>query len=213
MNRALSELSAPNVAPMALLESLRMAGAARFDAVGWHYIEALAERSGGHSGRTQALLNEKLNKALVQFKRRLDAAPQPSSTALQAPSPSPFAALLSDMSRHAPVVQGSLAAPSGPALKTTAWRAESPKVQQFKKQLSQISVQKQVRQAIAQAPQNAGPINSHMLVLRSLGLMRDASADYLSRFMAHVDTLLCLEETGKASAPAKKASSPGKPKK
>ena len=212
MNRALSELSAPNVAPMALLESLRVAGAARFDAVGWHYIEALAERSGGHSGPAQALLNEKLNKALVQFKRRLDAAPQPSSAALQAPSPSPFAALLSDMSRHAPVVQGSLAAPAGPALKTTAWRAESPKVQQFKKQLSQISVQKQVRQAIAQAPQNAGPINSHMLVLRSLGLMRDASADYLSRFMAHVDTLMCLEETGKASAPAKKAS-PAKPKK
>jgi hypothetical protein len=189
-----------------------MAGAARFDAVGWHYIETLAERSGGHSGPAQALLNEKLNKALVQFKRRLDAAPQPSSTALQAPSPSPFAALLSDMSRHAPAVLGSLAAPAGPALKTTDWRAESPKVQQFKKQLSQISVQKQVRHAMAQAPQNAGPINSHMLVLRSLGLMRDASADYLSRFMAHVDTLMCLEETGKASAPAKKAS-PAKPKK
>lgn len=212
MNPALSELSAPNAAPVALLESLRMAGAARFDAVGWHYIETLAERSGGHSGPAQALLNEKLNKSLVQFKSRLDAAPQSTSTALQAPSPSPFAALLSDMSRHAPAVQGSLAAPAGSALKTTAWREESPKVQEFKKQLSQISVQKQVRQAMAQAPQNAGPINSHMLVLRSLGLMRDASADYLSRFMAHVDTLMCLEETGKASAPAKKAS-PAKPKK
>ena len=212
MNPALSELSAPNAAPVALLESLRMAGAARFDAVGWHYIETLAERSSGHSGPAQALLNEKLNKSLVQFKSRLDAAPKPSSAEVQAPSASPFAALLSDMSRHAPAVQGSLAAPAGPALKTTAWREESPKVQQFKKQLSQISVQKQVRQAMAQAPQNAGPINSHMLVLRSLGLMRDASADYLSRFMAHVDTLMCLEETGKASAPAKKAS-PAKPKK
>ena len=206
-----SELSNPNGAPVALLESLRMAGAARLDAVGWHYIEALAKRSVEHSGPAQALLNEKLNKALVQFKSRLDAAPPPSGAAQQAPSP--LAALLSDMALHAPVVQGGLTAPPGPALKTTAWRAESPKVQQFKKQLSQISVQKQVRQAIAQAPQNAGPINSHMLVLRSLGLMRDASADYLSRFMAHVDTLMCLEETGKASAPAKKASSPGKPKK
>ena len=50
------------------------------------------------------------------------------------------------------------------------------------------------RQAIAQAPQNAGPINSQMLVLRSLGLMHDASADYLSRFMVYVDTLLYLDE-------------------
>jgi hypothetical protein len=206
-----SELSTPNGAPVALLESLRMAGAARLDAVGWHYIESLAKRSGGHSGPAQALLNEKLNKALVQFKSRLDAAPPPSGAAQQAPSP--MAALLSDMALHAPVVQGGLTTPPGSALKTTAWRAESPKVQQFKKQLSQISVQKQVRQAIAQAPQNAGPINSHMLALRSLGLMRDASTDYLNRFMGYVDTLLCLDEMGKVSATAKKASSPAKRKK
>ena len=67
-------------------------------------------------------------------------------------------------------------------------------------------MQKQVAQAIAQAPQNAGPINSHMLVLRSLGLMRDISPDYLNRFMAHVDTLLCLDEAGKAKLTPKKAS-------
>ena len=200
-----SELSTPNGAPVALLESLRMAGAARLDAVGWHYIEALAKRSGGHSGPAQALLNEKLNKALVQFKSRLDAALPPSGAAQQAPSP--LAALLSDMALHAPVVQGGLTAPPGPALKTTAWRAESPKVQQFKKQLSQISVQKQVKQAMAQAPQNAGPINSHMLALRSLGLMRDASTDYLNRFMGYVDTLLRLEESG-TGKPAPKKSTP-----
>lgn len=32
-----------------------------------------------------------------------------------------------------------------------------------------------------------------MLVLRSLGLMREASPDYLNRFMAYVDTLLWLD--------------------
>jgi hypothetical protein len=116
-----------------------------------------------------------------------------------------LAALLSDMALHAPVVQGGLTTQPGPALKTTAWRAESPKVQQFKKQLSQISVQKQVRQAMAQAPQNAGPINSHMLALRSLGLMRDASTDYLNRFMGYVDTLLRLEESGTGKPPPKKS--------
>jgi hypothetical protein len=196
MSDASSERSDANGAPMALLESLRVAGAARFDAVGWHYVEALAERAGRHTGPAHALLNEKLNKALVQFQSRLEAAPQtPPSGAVQ-PPPSPLAALLSDMAQHAPVVPGQLPTPPGLGLKTTAWRAESPKIQQFKKQLGQISVQKQVRQAIAQAPQNAGPINSHMLVLRSLGLMRDASPDYLNRFMAHVDTLLRLDESG-----------------
>ena len=71
---------------------------------------------------------------------------------------------------------------------------ENPRVRQLRQQLRKISVQKQVRQAIAQAPQNAGPINSQMLVLRALGLMRSLSPAYLDRFMTHLDTLLCLEE-------------------
>ncbi len=81
-------------------------------------------------------------------------------------------------------------------------------MRQFRQQLGKISVQKQVNQAIAQAPQNAGPINSHMLVLRSLSLMRDISPDYLSRFMGYVDTLLSLEDVGKASVTSGRKSEP-----
>ena len=77
-----------------------MAGAARLDAVGWHYIEALAKRSGGHSGPAQALLNEKLNKALVQFKSRLDAAPPPSGAAQQAEQARQDAAAQADAARQ-----------------------------------------------------------------------------------------------------------------
>ena len=178
------------------LASLRTAGAARFDAVGWHYIEVLAERAGTQTGTAQTLLRAKLDQALEQFQTRLSAIPgQPHKTP---PAPSPLSILLSDMAQHAPALQASSAGPLVPANRPTGWRAESPRVQQFKKQLSQISVQRQVKQAIAMAPQNAGPINSHMLVLRSLGLMRDASTDYLNRFMAHVDTLLRLDESGTA---------------
>jgi len=83
------------------------------------------------------------------------------------------------------------------------WRQENPRIQQFRQQLGRISVQKKISQAIAQAPQNAGPINSHMLVLRSLGIMREVSPDYLNRFMAHVDTLLCLDQAGQVQAKPK----------
>jgi hypothetical protein len=82
---------------------------------------------------------------------------------------------------------------------------DNPRVAQFRQQLGKISVQKQVTQAIAQAPQNAGPINSHMLVLRSLGLMRDLSPDYLNRFMGYVDTLFFLDSPTTVKAPPKKA--------
>jgi hypothetical protein len=42
-------------------------------------------------------------------------------------------------------------------------------------------------------PANAGPLNSHALVLQTLSLMRDLSPDYLRRFVAGVEALQWLE--------------------
>jgi hypothetical protein len=181
------------------LDVLRAAGAARVDAVGWHYIETLAMRSQAQSGPARVLLDAKLQAALQRFDARMGTAAQPQD--VPKPLPSPLAALLQDMGPQSP--------PQGPG-RLAGWPPENPRIQAFKKQLSQISVQKQVTQAMAQAPQNAGPINSHMLVLRSLALMRDISPDYLNRFMAHVDTLLCLEEAGTGKVKPKKAASAAK---
>ncbi len=187
------------------LDALRAAGAARVDAVGWHYIETLAKRTQAQSGPAQGLLQTKLKAALQRFEARMNKVSE-CSTALPSvppPIPSPLAALLKDMEPESvPQANG----------QPRAWRAEKPRIQQFKKQLSQISVQKQVTQALAQAPQNAGPINSHMLVLRSLGLMREISPDYLNRFMGYIDTLLCLDEAALAKASPKKTA-PGKAEK
>jgi len=176
------------------LDALRAAGAARVDAVGWHYIETLFRRTQAQSGAARVLLHTKLQEALKRFDARMTAAAPPQSHPEALPSP--LATLLQDM--------GPKTAPQGSG-RNTGWPSENPRIQAFKKQLSQLSVQKQVRQAMAQAPQNAGPINSHMLVLRSLGLMRDISPDYLNRFMAHVDTLLYLEEAGKVKLTPKRA--------
>jgi hypothetical protein len=181
------------------LDALRVSGAARVDAVGWHYIETLAERTQAQSGQARLLLKAKLQEALQKFDARMNTVAEPQ--AAPTPVPSPLATLLQDMGpKSAPQAAG----------KVQVWQAENPRIQQFRKQLSKISVQKQVTQAIAQAPQNAGPINSHMLVLRSLGLMRDISPDYLNRFMAHVDTLLCLDEADKGKVTPKKAASAAK---
>ena len=73
---------------------------------------------------------------------------------------------------------------------------------------------KRVTQELDNAPKNAGPINSHMLVLRSLASMRDISPDYLSRLTSYVDTLLSLDQCNKEKqASTKKATgSDGGPK-
>jgi hypothetical protein len=68
----------------------------------------------------------------------------------------------------------------------------------FRNTWSKLSADKQLNKALDQAPKNAGPINSHMLVLRSLALMREISPDYLNRFISYADTLVCLEQAEKA---------------
>lgn len=171
------------------------AEAAQRDPAGWHYILVLAERTRSQTGPAQALLQAKLSTAVAQLQARL-AAPQNPSTLPTRSTASPLSALLQDMA--APSAERPLN-PSGHG------RMDNPRVAQFRHQLGKISVQKQVTQAIAQAPQNAGPINSHMLVLRSLGLMRDLSPDYLNRFMGYVDTLLFLEAPQTVKATPKKA--------
>jgi hypothetical protein len=180
--------------------SLRPALAA-FDPVGWHYTEQLTQRANEATGLTRDLLLAKREKALSEMNARWDAKLDAKKLSGE-PDAAPEAALLSPLAQL--LQEMTRATGEAQPVKPNAWRAESPRVQQFRKQLGQISVQKQVTQAMAQAPQNAGPINSHMLVLRSLGLMREASPDYLGRFMVYLDTLLCLDAPVASKQPPKK---------
>lgn len=217
----------------ALIASLRTAGAERFDPVRLHYIEVLAKHVAAHQGSARRLLDAKLTQALAAFKERFDLARRDAKeTVARSAQQYPHAAndlqrlfaagnfkglrrfiatlqaseqraslsaVVRQLEQHSPENSnarleeniGSL-----PELKT---------VRTFRNTLSKLSVDKQVAQALEQAPKNAGPINSHMLVLRSLALMRDISPDYLNRFMSYADTLLCLDQFEKEK--------PGNPKK
>ena len=178
---------------------MQASGAAQFDRVAWHYIVVLAARARQQKGPAHGLLCAKLALAIEQLETRFEAAQKTPSTGAAVKSisaRSPLADLLDDM--KPPEANANTRQPGD-------WRNESPRIRQFRKQLGQISMHKKVSQAIAQAPQNAGPINSHMLVLRSLSIMRNASPDYLNRFMGYVDTLLCLDQAGQAKVKAKKA--------
>jgi DUF2894 family protein len=76
-------------------------------------------------------------------------------------------------------------------------RFELKTIRRFRNTWSKLSADTQVAQVLAQPPKNAGPLNSHMLVLRSLASMRDISPDYLNRFMSYADTLLRLDQCEK----------------
>lgn len=93
--------------------------------------------------------------------------------------------------------------------------------QRFRETWERLGAERQVQQAQARAPQNAGPLNPQRLMLETLARMGELSPHYLRRFIAHTETLMWLEQAqgllkqggvaGKAGAvkPAKA----GKPKK
>lgn len=87
-------------------------------------------------------------------------------------------------------------------------RPELRSAQTFRETWSRIWAEDEVTEAVQRGPDNAGPLNSHMLVLRTLGLMRELSPDYLRRFMAHADTLLWLDQ---AAVRLKTPAGKGKP--
>jgi hypothetical protein len=217
----------------ALIDSLRNAGADRFDPVRLHYIEALARRAITHRGNVKRMLDTRLAQAITAFKDRFDVARRNAQeTVARSVQQFPHAAddlqqrfdagdfrqlrqLIAILKAGEECVSlGALvrqleqyssgnadARPEGNA----GSRSELKAIRNFRNTWSKLSVDKQVAQALEQAPKNAGPINSHMLVLRSLALMRDISPDYLNRFMSYADTLLSLDQGEKEK--------PGNPKK
>lgn len=109
--------------------------------------------------------------------------------------------------------QASEATTAGPAHAVQA-SAEQPAELKtsrlFRRTWSRLRVDQQLSDALAQAPESAGPLNSHFLVLQSLRLMRDISPDYFEQFTSYVDALLWLERADAGSSPAPKTAARGK---
>jgi hypothetical protein len=116
-------------------------------------------------------------------------------TATDAPSgPGTLGDLVAHLARQAPSPeQGTAARPASPTL---SLGPELKSIRYFKRTLSKLSADQRLAQSLAKLPGNAGPLNSHHLVHRSLLLMRELSPDYLQRFIGHVDALLWLDQVG-----------------
>lgn len=74
-------------------------------------------------------------------------------------------------------------------------------LRRFRQAWAGICAEDRLQRALGREPANAGPLNSHMLVLRALAAMRRLSPDYLRRMLDQLDTLLWLEARQKAAAP------------
>lgn len=225
----------------AAIAALQSAGAERFDPVRWRYIEALSRRAAVHEGQARRLLDARLALALAALKERFALARGEARQAL-AQAAQQFPAVAADLQRHVDSgdfkqLQQSIAnlkareqcaslaalvrtleaaseenAPARPAADNKP-PVELKTIRNSRNTWSRLSIEKQLARALEQSPKNAGPINSHMLVLRSLAAMRDISPDYLNRFMSYAETLLSLdlsENEKPASARKPQAAKPAK---
>lgn len=166
------------------------------DAVRLHFLQALARRTQEREGAVKHLLEEKLDRATAAHHARV--AQQADAVVTEphrhsSPQPSPLAALTDALTQRIPKnARGAVGAERRDSDLGT--RPELKSIRYFRETWSKLSVDKQLAQAIAQGPENAGPLNSHQLVLRSLAVMRDIAPNYLNRFMSYADTLLWLDQ-------------------
>lgn len=98
-----------------------------------------------------------------------------------------------------------------PVLGETQEQDELRSARRFMRAWDASRIQEEVEQAVTRKPVNAGPLNSHMLVLQSLGLMRGLSPDYLRRFLVHVESLQWLDQA-REMYPHPQAGQTGAPK-
>lgn len=198
------------------LAALREQGAGQIDPIRFRFIEALAQRAATQQGQARQRLDARLEQALLAYAAQRAATPV-TDTPIAKGTDSPLAALLAHIAQAADLHDSeggagntgadAIAHCSGPApLPADELKA----IRYFRDTWSRLDVEKQLAQALAETPENAGPLNSHLLVLRSLQRMNELSPDYLHRFMSYVETLLWLEQDNLRAIPGDSAASPAK---
>lgn len=209
---------------LAAIAALRAGPAAGVNPVRLRHMELMSQRLGQQTDAVRRILASRLRRMLAeqvehatplphvvpatQLDPRL--LPKPKPTPVVAPPASPLALLTQRLSQPQPQLQSQQT--SGPASTPVSppRRTELKSTQRFRETWARVAADRQVEQALARAPDNAGPLNSHLLVLRSLGVMRELSPDYLRRFLAHVEALQWLDQatqkpTAADAKPARRA--------
>ncbi len=192
--------------PVAAVAALRKPGTTPLDAVRLHYLEALARRAQGFEGEVKDLLDVKLRQALTHYQ---SAHSQTSAQPLGDPHAQGHTSALAELTRRLAQQPQNAEAAVGGRVAVVGGQPELKSVRDFRSTWTQLSVEKQLTQALAQAPENAGPLNSHQLVLRALSVMRDTAPDYLNRFMSYVDALLWLDQAESQPVAASPAAGAG----
>ncbi|MBY0409970.1 MAG: DUF2894 domain-containing protein [Burkholderiaceae bacterium] len=179
------------------LQSLKAQGAHERDPLRFHYLEALERKIPTQPPAVQRLLACKLQAEIDAWAGIERTAAESQNGTTQRPTQSPLSPitqlnrdLAARINSDADLVQ-----PQGPGT-----FAELRSVRHFSQVWSKIASDAAVQHLLSTGPDNAGPLNPHRLMQRSLHLMRTLSPDYLRHFWSHMDSLLWLEQMHASTA-------------
>lgn len=206
--------------PRVMVEAWKASGPSTPDPVALAVVESLARRAA-------AMPDEAARRWLVQrMQARMtspDREPAPRTAAAGAAARPGLAALgdLVDRLGRTPTVAPATPspspghrAPSAPAHGRPAAAAPAglKAVTAFQGTWSRLRAEQRLRQALAQVPAMAGPLNSSQVVHRALQAMQALSPAYLDAFLAHVDGLIALEQAAGTSEPVPRGAPPTEPR-
>ena len=219
------------------IDALLARGAQHFDPAGLQYVRALAKRAAASHGGQRAEVDRRLAAALealcARFGQAAEAArelladgsarfPKAAGQLAEHYQRGDFSALerllarlhararsraltelLEHIGRQTPSAKADHGAPGDAPVQ------ELRSMRYFRRTWSRLNVDRQLSRAHTQAPENAGPLNSHHLVLQTLAQMREISPEYLGHFICWADTLLWLEQADLGRSAAHKGAARG----
>jgi len=185
-------------------------------------IQALAARGASLQGSARAVLDARLQ-ALAQLRQ---AAPPDRRLPAHARQACALAQLRADL-ENTRVAGGTSGMPASAARENegaAAAVADAPVASaggfpalaalgSFRATWAHLRTTSQLQHALADVPEDAGPMHSTVLVHRALALMHELAPGYLQHFLGHVDALAGLERLSPAPAttPAPRSQRPPPP--
>ena len=197
-----SEPAESHAALPAGLEELRRNGRWRAEPARFRYLEALAQRIPTQAEPVRRLLQARFEARLAEYLALANEADAVVARRAVTKAPaSPLAQLMQVLRDARP----------DPAVATG--RDELASARRFREAWDAQRALEKLDLALSHRPAQAGPLNSHALVLQSLELMRSVSPQYLRQFVLHVETLQWLahadEQVSGAQRPGKKSAGKG----
>ncbi|MCD0279354.1 DUF2894 domain-containing protein [Xanthomonas melonis] len=186
-------MSAQATSVRARLQRWREQGKDQLDPVRFHLMQTLAARADSQAEAVRDVLEEKLAVLADAYAAALKNAARNarSAPALPRAQRSALGALSDQLAGHAALMEVD-------SRRTAATDAlafpELPALDDFRRTWTTVRTASQVRQSLQEAPKDAGPLNSSVLVHRCITLMRAHSPGYLQHFLGYVDALSWLEQ-------------------